>query len=432
MPEETTTLGALSPAENDKRIEAALHAQLDSIAQRHEQRVLEGIAGIIAKYEAPDRSLVPDAPKTYGEGARLSRPWDSSPERTRLPDQERALRTADGDFWMLEWMRAFSRGDFAGRSQADAKLTQVFPDLYRADTLEGAAGASGAFSDGTGGVLIPRPLEALVGIALAKVAKMARWARTYTMTAQQHNIPTAAAATAYMQGEATSPLTGGEPTLAQVPLVAHEAIGKLILGRDLLDDQAANVVPVFVQLMGDALAELEDAEFLKAGTGSAPHVTKLAATAFSETTSGTLSATNVFGMYRNVPQRYRENAMWLVNGTVLGLLSNVRDGMGRPFYQSLLDPPVALGDDARVNGAVGFLLGKPVHEVDLTAGDIYFGDVGRNYAIGRRRGITVESSRDFFFDTRRIIWLVSQRIAGNNVDTSAGQLCAGITAANSL
>jgi HK97 family phage major capsid protein len=435
---EPTTLGPPSPEspEGVARFEAAIHAKLEAIAMRHEQKMLEGVSEIIAAYERPDRSGIPDLLNRNGESvARLSRPWDSSPERMRLAEPERRLRTFDSDHWNLQWLRSIRDGDFAGRMEADAKLSGIFPDLYRADTLEGVASGVGGFADGTGGVLLPRPLESLVAIALRKIAKMSRWARTYIMTQQEHNIPTAAAATAYMQGEATSPLTGGEPALAQKPLIAHDAIGKLILGRNMLDDEAANIVPVFVQLMGDALAELEDAEFLKAGTGTAPHVTKLAGTAYAEISTGELKFRDVLAMYRNVPQRYRDNAMWLVAGDVLGFMSNVRDGMGRPFYGSLLDPPMAISDAStgdRMAGAVGTLLGKPVHEVDLTAGDIYFGDVSRNYAIGRRRGITVEASKDFFFDTRRVIWIISQRIAGNNIDTSAGQLAAGITSATSL
>lgn len=431
---EATPLGTPSADEMNRRVEAAIHAKLEMIAQRHEQKVLEGVADIVARYDQPDRSMVPEFQNRNGETVhRLTSPWD--PYYRRLTGDEAKIRNAHSDHWMREWLRGVQQQDFAGRVQAEAKLEAMFPDLYRADTLEGAANASGGFAGGTGGVLIPRPLESLVAIALAKIAKMARWARLYTMTQQEHNIPTAGAATAYMQGEATTPLTGGEPSLAQKPLIAYDAIGKLVLGRNLIDDEAANVVPVFVQLMGDALGELEDSEFLKAGTGSSPHVTKLAGVAFSETTSGILSYTNVLGMYSSVPQRYRSNARWLVNGTVLQLLANVRDGFGRPFYQSLVDPPVSIGDDE--NGGpdgsrVGTLLGKPVHEVDLTAGDIYFGDVFRNYAIGRRRGITVEFSKDFYFDTRRVIYLVTERIAGNNIDTSAGQLCSGITSANSL
>jgi HK97 family phage major capsid protein len=114
---------------------------------------------------------------------------------------------------------------------------------------------------------------------------------------------------------------------------------------------------------------------------------------------------------------------------VLALLANVRDGQGRPFYQSLLDPPMAIADEP---GAVGMLLGHPVHEVVLTAGDIWFGDPMACYAVGRRHGIRVDVSREFRFDTFRTMFLIHQRFAGQNVDTAAAQICSGITSCTSL
>jgi len=438
MAEPTVLSGPPAPdsPEGLQRVQDAMHAQLDAIASRAEERMLEGMAEIIARYEKPNPSRIPTLVNSAGDTViTTSRAWDSSPERMRLPEEERKYRTWDGDHYMRSWLKAMQEGDYAGRVQADGKLQTIFPALYRADTLEGAATTTGAFPAGTGGVLIPRPIEALVAVALSKVAKMYRWARTYTMTSQTSQIPTAGAATAYMQGEATSPLTGGEPGLAQVVLTAYNAMGKLILGRDFLDDEAQNVIPVFVQLMGDALAELEDSEFLRLGTGTAPHPTKLTPLLFTETTSAALGFGDVVKMYADVPQRYRDNGMWLVNPTVLRLMAGVRDGNGRQLYTDMLRPPQFIGDTANASmydGAVGTIFGKPVHEVDLTAGEIFFGDVSRAYAIGRRRGITVEASRDFLFDTRRVIWLVSERIAGNNVDTTAGLLCQGITSATSL
>src|SRR5262245_44707046 len=64
-----------------------------------------------------------------------------------------------------------------------------------------------------------------------------------------------------------------EPAAAvPAPLVTSPLIAKLILPRDVLKDEAANTVPVFTEPAANALAALEDAEMLRAGTGSAPRV----------------------------------------------------------------------------------------------------------------------------------------------------------------
>ena len=419
------------------RVETALQEQLAAIATGYEQKALEGVTQIVERLA--EKKEVPAFIDSKGnEVVQTSRAWDSSPERMRIPEDERVWRTADGDEQILSWMRCSANLNYPGQMTADQKLRQIFPQAYRerADTLEGAASESGGFAAGTGGVLVPRPLENLVTIAIIKRAKLPRWVRQMTMTAQEHNIPTAKSATAYAGiGETTSPITGGEPALAQVPLVTEDLMGKMVMSRNLLEDEAANVVPVFVQLMGDAIGKLEDSQIIRTGSAGAPGLAKMTGVAYSETTSGALGYQDVAGCYYALPQQYRDDAMWLVNGTVLSLMANVRDGQGRPFYSSLLQPPMVMDDSStgnRMAGAVGTLLGKPVHEVDSTAGDVYFGDPFRNYTMGRRRGLTVESSRDARFETRRIVWLVSERVAGNNIDTSAGQLIAGITSATSL
>jgi len=58
--------------------------------------------------------------------------------------------------------------------------------------------------------------------------------------------------------------------------VTFSLIAKPILSCGVLEDEAANTVPVLTKLAADALAALEDAEILRAGTGSAPRMNKLA------------------------------------------------------------------------------------------------------------------------------------------------------------
>ncbi len=423
--------------ERELQIEAAIGAKLDEIAAAHESRVMEGVAEMIERHSSVDAGSIPSTVNRSGEAViRTESPTAGLYRSLPLAPAERRFRNPDADHWMREWAVGAVENNGAQRMQAEAKLDALYPDLKaRADGLEGAADSAGGFAAGTGGVLMPRVMEELVAINRDANAKMHLWATNYSMTAQEHNVPTGAAMTAFMVGEATSPVTQGEPTFAQVPLVAHRGAAKAIMGNDLLEDAAVNIVSFITQRGGAVLGVLEDSEFFSAGTGSAPHVTKLAGTAHGEVSSAELKYTDVVNMFTGVPQQYRENSRWLVSSNVLGLMANVRDGNGRPFYQSLLDPPMMLTDDANggaMAGAQGTLLGRPLHEAALPAGDIYFGDVGANYAIGRRHGIRVDVSREFLFDTFRTIFLIHQRIAGNNLDTVAGEQAAGIVSATSL
>ena len=118
---------------------------------------------------------------------------------------------------MAEFMKGLVDNDKVMMQTARAKLDTLFPYM-RADTLEGTASGVGGFAGGTGGTLLPRPLEQLVAIARDRTAQLWRWATTYVMTAQEHNIPTGTAVTSSMVLEATMPPV--EPTWAQVPLRA--------------------------------------------------------------------------------------------------------------------------------------------------------------------------------------------------------------------
>jgi len=424
---------SVSPEERDKRLESAVTATLDSIAKKHENDLMDRVAEMIARHEQVDRSKVPEyLNRDGGQVAKTSSP--TSPLYRSMPAAVRAIRSPDFDHWAREFFVGQYHNDGARTMQARAKINEIHPDYMRADLLEGAADTTGGFADGSGATLLPRPLEALIAIGRDRVAKMARFATTYTMTAQEHNVPTGAAMTGYMQVEGTSPTTTGS-SFAQKPLIAHRAVAKAIVSTDMLDDAAVNVVSFITQRGGAALGVVEDAQFFKAGTGTAPNVTKLAGTAYAELSSAELKYTDVVGMYNTLGQPYRNNARWFVSADVLGFMANVRDGNGRPFYQSLMDAPMVFDDSADggpMAGAQGTLLGRPVHDVPLTAGDIFFGDPSAAYAIGRRGGITIESSREFLFDTYKTMFLISQKIAGNNLDASAGFLASGIASATSL
>ena len=67
----------------------------------------------------------------------------------------------------------------------------------------------------------------------------------------------------------------------------------------------------------------------------------------------------------------------------------------------------------------------------IPAGSMILVDPSQYY-IGQRAGITVESSADQLFSTRQMIWLITERVAGNNTDLGAGQFLDAIAYANSL
>ena len=416
----------VSDAERDLRGKSSLLTLVETIRQNERESYEAEMAEALIELAKPDRS---DVPKLYKDVAEhkgnITTRSPTEPLYRRMPEEERQWRNPDSDHYMAEWLRGEARGDRSRMLQAVAGLEGMFP---RAVMTEGISPQDGAFATGTGAEYIPRPLEAVVMINRDRIAKMRRFATLYQMTAQEHSIPTQDAMTAAMVVEDHAEVAQGEGAVAQVPLTSHTAGVQVRATKMLLNDAAINLVNIIATRGGAALGVLEDDEFFKDGTGTSPHVTMLTGTSYvaSLTTATALSYTNLVGMYHDLPQQYRTNAAFFVSSSVLGILSNVRDTLGRSIYQGLMDAPGPITDDP---GAVGTLLRKPVYEVPSTPGTIWFGDLSQ-YAVGNRQGITVESSEHQLFSTRQVIWLITERIAGNNTDTAAGQFLTAIVSGN--
>jgi HK97 family phage major capsid protein len=267
-------------------------------------------------------------------------------------------------------------------------------------------------------------------IARDKVAKMLRFAAGFTMTKQTHTVPTATTMTTYQVAEGGT-TTQGEPTYAGVQLSAVKTAARGVVSLEMLADADINIVGGMTTLAGRALGAAQEAQFWRTGDGTAPNISAFAAgtTYTPAATATTLDFTSVVDMYYTCPQVYRDMAAWYSEASVLQAMVGVRDGNGRAFYQGLTERPGPLSDDPT---AVGTIMGKPVYEVDATAGTIHFGDMGACYMVGQRQGILARTSEHAQFAAGLVEFIWEQRYDGNNVDTSACQTATGITAANSL
>jgi HK97 family phage major capsid protein len=419
---------AVTDEERDMRGKSGLLTLVETIRRQSREEYEADMERALHELAKPDRDSVPEMYKdTAKHRGSIETRDPTDPLYRRMPEEEREWRNPESDHHMAEWVRGKTLGDRGRMLQASANLERMFP---RAVMTEGIGVGTGGFASGTGAEFAPRPLEAVVMINRDRVAKMRRFATIYQMTAQEHNIPTAAAMTAAMVAEDVAEVAQGEGAVAQVPLIAHTAGVQARASKNLLADAAVNLINVIASRGGGALGVLEDNEFFKDGTGTSPHVTQLTGTSYvaSLNTATALSYTNMLGMYHDLPQQYRENAVYFVSSNVLELLANVRDGDGRPMYQGLIDAPGPITDDM---SAVQRIFRKPVYEVPLTAGSIWFGDPSQ-YAVGNRSGITIETSEHQLFSTRQVISPITERIAGNHTDTAAGQFLPALASANSL
>lgn len=414
----------ISDAEKKLRESSAIEAAVANLVRKEREGYEAEIVKAIQSLESERTTIVPDFVNKRGEEViRTSSP--TAPLYRHMSEEEREWRNPDSDHWMAEWLRAKFDKDKGAMLTAETKLEGMFG---RATTVEGAAGASGAISAGTGGSLIPRPLEAVVQIARDRVAKARRLVRVMSMTRQQHTIPTAGAMTAGMVAEGTSG-TSGEPTFASVALVAKTGAVKALASREILADAAVNLVGTFAQRGGSALGVLEDDQVFSDGDGVGANIDEtVSGTTYTLTTATQFGYVDALGMFYGVAQQYRQGSVWMVSPDVLELISNVRDAAnGRPLYTGLIEQPGAFTDDA---GQIGTILRKPVYEVPFPAGTVWFGNAMDAYTFGARQGIEVDVSEHVRFLEREVAWIITERFGGVNVDAAAAQIATGVTSAN--
>lgn len=339
----------------------------------------------------------------------------------RMTDEERQWRNPDSDHYLAEFLRGQAYQNHGQKMNAIEKLEGMFG---RTALAEGAAGASGAFAAGSG-ELLPRPLENIVLIARDRVSKMRRWAQVINMTAQTHTIPTAAAMTAYMVAEAST-ATDGNPTIASVQISANKGQVTALASNEILADSAVNLINMWATRGGGALGVLEDDQFFKEGDGTPPNISAfLSGTSYSEKTSAEFKFYDVNAMYYSVGQQYRQNAVWLIAANVLQLLSQLQDASAdKQFYLGLTDLPGPITDDPTAEGT---LFRRPVYEVPFTNGTVWFGDPTAAYIIGQRGGLTSAVSDQVKFAEDQVMWKLTQRFDGINIDAAASQVCTGIT-----
>ena len=244
------------------------------------------------------------------------------------------------------------------------------------------------------------------------------------MTRQEHNIPTAAAMTAAMVGEAGA-ISISDAAIAQVAIVAKKAAVAARASVEIFEDAAVNLVSLYATRAGGAIGVLEDNQVFADGDGTGNNIlAMLEGTAHAVDASGVLDHDELTQMVFGVAQEYRNNGRWLIADNVMQMISAKQTSNGNPQYQSITERPLVIDDQAP---AVGTLLGYPVHNVPYANGTISFGDSMATYTFGNRQGIRSSVSEHDRFLNDEITWKFTMRFGGNQVDTAAMLTATGIT-----
>jgi HK97 family phage major capsid protein len=376
--------------------------------------------GLLTELEDVERAMRLDRITTAGPAnleapqvMRRTNPWDASSgdlrgralaaiERCqRLPDAARevATRAVDDEedrssqAALSRYTVALSNPDYFsafsawlndnmsgphGWSPAERSAYREVTEISRAMSL--ATGPAGGF-------LVPYELDPQLTIASAgSVDPMRQVARVAQTVANEKRFVTTTGVMASWDAEAAE-VSDDSPTLLQPTIPCHKGAAFVVLSYEL--DEDSNLGAAVGALFGDAKAQLESTAFT-VGTGTGQPrgiVTALAAVPGSIVNTGTntLAQGDLFALQAAVPARWRANARFMANLSIVNGYRQLPQATGLNF--SIVSDegprPRALGWELVENSAMDGALTAATADFTVVAGDF------RQYAIVDRLGTTI-------------------------------------------
>ena len=223
------------------------------------------------------------------------------------------------------------------------------------------------------GLVQTSPLRSLASVRTTSAASIIRPVRTGRPTASWVGEVEDRAATESAYGQAETPV--------------HEMACFVDVSQQLLEDSAVNVEAEVASDLAEEFGRLEAVSFLD-GDGVKKPLGLLNVPGVATTPSGAAAALNdadaLINLFYALPQPYRQNGSWLLNGSTLATIRKLKDGHGNYLWQ----PGLAAGQPETI-------LGRPVTEAidmpEIAAGEtpVIFGDFAKAYQIVDRVSFSI-------------------------------------------
>jgi len=265
------------------------------------------------------------------------------------PDFAEVFRAQSDPDYFRAWARIVTAGDM-GR----AALDMTDGERNALARVRQAEARAMSLTDTAGGFGVPQVLDpAIVLTSTSGVNPMRNVARIVTGISDEWKGVTSAGVSAAWTGEGTE-IGDNSPTLAQPTIKAYKAAAFVPFSIELEGDYVS-LAEQLRELLAVSKDSLEGAAFISGDGSGKPYgvVHRLDANTSAEvftTTSGVIGGVDVYKAYSALPARYRQQAAWMGDTSVLNEIRKAGD-------DKLGNQTVALD-----SGYDFTLLGKPVVE----------------------------------------------------------------------
>lgn len=338
-----------------------------------------------------------------------------------LPAWEQKERSAESDHNVQRWLRAVVYGT---PEEALRIAAEFDPEIKRA-LSEGTAGA--------GGNLVPTPMSNVIVGKLQKTEAIGPRARQFQSANQSIEVPTQNAVMTAV-GVAEGIAAGeNDPSWGQVTLTKNKAVAASRASAELLEDSPFNIVTTLSDLAAFAFAAYNDTQHATAGDNTGTNYTDALDNNGSITevdaSVGALAYSDVTALYYALLSQYRGGAVWLCRSEIIKELAELVDATtGRQiFVPSVQAAQAILGGQENGAPGVGVMLGIPVVEAPMGAGNLFISNLTYGYGVLSQPGLRVEASRETAFLEDQVVWKFVQRQDGAVLQAEATKKSGGIT-----
>lgn len=251
-----------------------------------------------------------------------------------------------------------------------------------ADEQKAISSESGSF-----GYTVPTELSDFILKTKDKIAKMRKLAFVFSM-AGNFDLPTeGTGVTGYWVAENTE-ITESNPTITKKTLVDYYLGARVLIPRQLINTSAYNIVNYVGELCARALRNQEESAFVAGDGSSKPTGLRSASLTGDAAQAGaSLTYAEVVTLFYNLPEQYRENAVFLTSALGMKALRTITDDNGIPIFdlrdQKVFNKPVIETSDIPENLGSG---------ADTT--EMYFGDMWYYW---------IKDGEKMFVDTDKVI-----------------------------
>ena len=274
-----------------------------------------------------------------------------------------------------EWFRALLFKDYRGMRESYNKLENGVETKFQ-PLLEGTANVGGNLVPTLlYNYLIPLLEDKAVIKARATVIDMS------SMKTNQLNISGIESKPIAQWGSENVAKATSSMQFNQINLTPYLLAAIVPFSMQLRDDSPFNIVQLIIKALGDAYIKAEEKAFaVGAGTTQPTGFNTYTPTA-TVNASNALAWGHINSAYWRMPQAFRDNAVWVMNGRTIEAVSNLQDANNRPL---LLDNGIM------TEKGIPALKGRPVLEQnDLPSAEINFIDLSMYY-IGEKLPMTID------------------------------------------